>query len=551
MKNIPTRIGNYKNNKLGIINFLSRHKQIIFIIFAISSYVLLYFLIDFSSQSLVAHDEGLYARRSRLIGESLNWFSSPFVIPHHKTLGSYWLIAISIRLFGNSELALRLPSIITSFLCLVITYLIALKISNKRSAVISIFSLSSMPLWIQYSRYASPDIPFVLCILLVILFFLKFLDSEEEINRYRYLFIFISGLFISMAFFIRSYMALVPIIGLTPFISYHITRSKKIIKLTFFSGILIGSIPTFINLYYAYIKFGIDGITSLFNFARDQAIGEFEYSNLSITFLNYFFLTFPIGILLLILLAFTRSNNNNKYPLLVYFYPISSILLLLGMSTSYSHYYLFLLPSLSILLGIRLESFSFRYSFSKLYIKLIMFAFILLISVALISFLIIYNNLLIDFSYAKVLLIYILSLFTIICFISSLRFLFLRKHSNNSLINFLYNIIIPQYIALSILYNFGVIGSPNLRVKLFLRDNSVASIANSNTIYMYNVESKIMTLLSYYLPSTKILNSPNEISMYNYIITSDLNLFNKVKGNSKFKPIKTFDNHLLLMNISN
>ena len=54
---------------------------------------------DFSSQSLIAHDEGLYAGRAKLILESDNWFT-PFGYPHYKTLGSYWIIALSFKLFG-------------------------------------------------------------------------------------------------------------------------------------------------------------------------------------------------------------------------------------------------------------------------------------------------------------------------------------------------------------------------------------------------------------------------------------------------------------------
>ena len=189
---------NFKKIKVVVINFFLRNKTIILPFFVVLFFISLYFLIDFSTQSLVAHDEGLYARRARLIESSANWFSPPFISPHHKTLGSYWLIALSIRLFGNSELALRLPSILSSFLCLITSYSIALKITNRKSALISLFSLSSMPLWIQYSRYASPDLPFVLCILLVILFFLKSLDSSEYLSQYFYL--FCSGLFISISF---------------------------------------------------------------------------------------------------------------------------------------------------------------------------------------------------------------------------------------------------------------------------------------------------------------------------------------------------------------
>ena len=131
---------NYKSIKVGVKNFYSNNNKIILPLIFVLFYIALYFLIDFSTQSLVAHDEGLYARRARLIEYSDNWFSPPFSEPHHKTLGSYWFTALAIRIFGNSELALRLPSILASFLCLFTTYLIALKITNKSSALISVFS---------------------------------------------------------------------------------------------------------------------------------------------------------------------------------------------------------------------------------------------------------------------------------------------------------------------------------------------------------------------------------------------------------------------------
>ena len=235
-----TNVINYKDFKLKVKKIYPNNKKVILALVLILIFLSLYFLIDFSTQSLIAHDEGIYARRSRLLLSSDNWFSPPFDYPHHKTLGSYWFIALSLKLFGNNELSARLPSIISSFVCLVSSYLIALKITNKKSAIISLFSLCSMPLWIQYSRYASPDFPFLLCILLGILFFLKSLDSFVSTRELAY--IFFSGLFLSTSFFIRSYMALVPLIGLSPFISYHLFRRDIRSNSLFLSGIIIGLI---------------------------------------------------------------------------------------------------------------------------------------------------------------------------------------------------------------------------------------------------------------------------------------------------------------------
>ena len=549
MQNIPNNVINYKNNKLRVIKFFSNHKRFIIPFLLIISYVLFYFLIDFSTQSLVAHDEGLYARRSRLVEESYNWFSSPFSSPHHKTLGSYWFIALSIRFFGNNELALRLPSILASFISLFCSYLIAIKVSDKKSALISLFSLSSMPLWIQYSRYASPDIPFVLCILLVILFFLNFLDSDKCI--YKYIYIFSSGLFVSTAFFIRSYMVFVPLVGLSPFLLFHLLRANHRFKVFFLSGILVGCIPTLLNLYFSYKQFGIRGITSLFEFAKKQAIGGFDFNNLLLIPLNYLYYTFPVGILLLILFVFTRSNKNKfNYPLLIYYYPFLSLVLLLSMSTSYPHYYLFLLPPLSILFALQLQYSSFRFSISKKIIKALLLSIIIIISLSIVSFVLYFNESLINLSYRKILLVFIVLLFVSLSIISSSRYLFETNNNNFNLIKLFYNIIIPQYVLLSLLYNFGILGNPNFKTKSFINDKYISSIINSNTIYLYKVDTKIKTLLSYYLPSSKVVKNSEDLKMLNYIITSDRSLLYNYKKESLFKSIKKFDNHFLLINIS-
>ena len=548
MQDILTNSTNFKNKKLGVIFYLSKHKREILAIIFILSYVFLYFIVDHSSQSLVAHDEGLYARRSRLVEESSNWFSSPFFSPHHKTIGSYWLIALAIKLFGNSEIAVRFPSILASFICLFISYFIALKISNKNSALISVFSLSSIPLWIQYSRYSSPDILFVMCILLIILFFLKFLDTIQSVNKYYY--IFFSGFFISIAFFVRSYMVFVPLIGLTPFIGFHLLRSKKIFINIFLSGILIGSFPTILSLFFAYKQFGLEGITALFDFAKKQAIGGFDINNLIIIPLNYLYLTFPVGILLFILIIFTRSNNYINYPLLTFYYPLISFSILLCMSTSYPHYYLFLAPSLSIIFSIKIQSYSFRFLESKRIIKYSLSLIIIFIICLILSLNLYYKDFLISISFRQTLILYSVSSFLILSFIYAIKYLFDTSNSQYNLIKILKILIISQYISLSLLYNFGIIGNPNYKTKLFLNDEYVSSLVKDNTIYLYDVDSKIQTLLSYYLPSSEIVNSSENIEKLNYIITSDKNLMVDYKNKNIFKSIKNFENHFFLVKVS-
>ena len=548
MQILSSRVVNNMNIKPRVLNFFSRNKRFIFPFIFILFYVLLYFLIDFSTQSLVAHDEGLYARRARLIASSDNWLSSPFPAPHHKTLGSYWFIALSIRLFGNNELALRLPSILASFLCLGTLYFIALEIANKKSALICLCSLSAMPLWIQYSRYASPDVPFVLCILLVIFFFLKSIKSSNCFNKYVY--ILFSGLFISTSFFIRSYMALVPLIGLSPFLFYQLSKKDIIFKFTLFNGILLGSIPTLLNLYFSYQKYGIAGITTLFDFAKKQAIGGFGINNFLLLPLNFVYLTFPIGLFILILFVFSKINYKVYYPLLIYLYPFISLVILLCMSTSYPHYYLFLLPSLSILFAINITSVSFRFSFSKNSVKYVLFLLTLSLGFIILFLILNYNDFVAEYSYKNNLVVYIISSFLLLSYISAIRFLIDKgKHSFN-LISFFYSLVIPQYISISLLFNFGILGSPNLRTKLFLRDAKVSSIIKSNTICLFDVDSKIQTLLLYYLPSSKAVDNFNDITKYKYVITSNITELDFPNKKFEFRSIKKFDDQFLLVKIS-
>ena len=91
------------------LNFLKNNYLFISILLIIgSTFICLIFL---GNHSLIAHDELIYANRANLIIDSGDWFT-PFLKPHHKLVGSYWVTAASLILFGKNEFAARLPSYI-------------------------------------------------------------------------------------------------------------------------------------------------------------------------------------------------------------------------------------------------------------------------------------------------------------------------------------------------------------------------------------------------------------------------------------------------------
>ena len=219
------------------------------------------------------------------------------------------------------------------------------------------------------------------------------------------------------------------------------------------------------------------------------------------------------------------------------------------MSTSYHHYYLILLPFLSIIFSIRLDSFSFRSSSSKQQIRKTLITLLLVLSSLILVFIYQFKN---DSSIEESLpstLVYIVSFVLFISYSSSILYLVDSRFFKFNLKSLFFNIIIPQYVCISLLFNFGVLGNPNYKTKSFLKDEYVTSVVNDNTIYLYNVDSKIKTLLSFYLPSSEIVYSVNNIYSYKYVITSDSDFLNSPEGKSSFKKIKNFDNHFLLLNI--
>ena len=196
-------------------------------------------LLFIENHSLIAHDESLYANRAKLILDTNNWFT-PFENAHHKTIGSYWLITLSFKIFGISEFSARLPSYIFSIFSSFVLFKIIKDISSLEIGLISIFTLSSSFLWFTYSKYCSPDTLYIFLNLLSILFLLKTNNFLKERLNNKYL--FISGLFLSLPFFVRSYLQLLPLISLFPLFLFKI--KKLIYKNTryFIIGFFVGLI---------------------------------------------------------------------------------------------------------------------------------------------------------------------------------------------------------------------------------------------------------------------------------------------------------------------
>ncbi len=319
-------------------------------------------LLLFSSgeSSLMAHDEGLYAWRSRLMIETGDWIH-PWTTPHHKTPGPYWLIASFYTLFGMSEASGRLPSMIAGVLSVLLVYEIGKILIGKKLAWLAAAILSVEFLWLQYCRLGTPDVPVIFLVLLAIWSFLK----AELHPKYRFAWCALAGLSFGLGFLIRSFMIFVPIIALLPYLIWNHRRHRHLANPMLYIGFVVGLIPTFVWLWLTWLRYGNDSFAQLINFVLKLGSGERAHNGLEFYFWNLPVKAFPWFFFSLIGLVLVIRRPIPRHQLILVGYPLVLFAELSFFSTRLSHYSLFLYPFIALLAAVGLNWLSAKQINSK------------------------------------------------------------------------------------------------------------------------------------------------------------------------------------------
>ena len=503
-------------------NFLKNNYLFISIFLLISStFICLFFV---GNHSLIAHDELIYANRANLIIDSGDWFT-PFPKPHHKLVGSYWLTAISLIFFGKNEFAARLPSYILSLASLYVFYCLNKELINKKIARLSILILSSSFLWFNFSHYCSPDILFIFLNILAV-YFLSKINSNIKIQE-NYKLIFVSGCLFSFGFFVRSYMELLPLICFSPFITYKLKNKKYLV--CFFLGLTIGFVPSLINLFLAFEKYGHQGYLLPFSLLSQKFVEEKG--------LLEGFLFYPRNILLFnlpaIVFIFSGFNSILKFgrkdtKLLFLICPSIAIILLMLTASTYTHYLLFIIPWISTLIAFGIiKSLSNKNLFNKLVLNIFsIFCFLFGLILALISiFSLFFEIQILDLNAISK---FIILVFGIIYVYFSLK-IFLDSKKEKKIFSVI-KILSLQILLFSFLFANGIIGNPNNEIKKFIQNNTVD---NTKTYAIENeIASKNRRILSFYLRdyvNYDLKNSsPYKDIIHLYLLKSKLDEVSKI-----------------------
>lgn len=511
----------------------------------VSLLILILPLLLFSSgnNSLMAHDEGLYATRARLMFDSGDWLH-PWTSPHHKTPGFYWMIALFYKLFGVNELSVRLPSMILGTLSIFILYEIGKIILNTKIAWLAAAIFSVEFLWLQYCRLGTPDVSMVFLVLLAILLLLKAelyskLYSERHLTNYNFL-CFLSGLCFGLGLLVRSLMIFLPIVALLPFLISLQRRHRLLSNPYLYIGFIVGLIPTFIWLGLSYLHYGSGSIFKLLDFVFK--VGSKERSGNGIIFYiwNVPAKCFPWFFLALFGLFILIRHPQVKYKSILVGFPVILFIELSLISTRLSHYSLCLFPFIALLAAVGLDALTqmkivpryLSYSFGIIGMLLLVAGIITLII----------DNPEIQKYTALILVIGAGWLILPIVWIQRHRFN-QRAFCNYWLAGWL----VPVWLSLAIIGYNGAFSDYNPEFREFIESKTVVPILQSSPVSLVDVGGKTGVLINFYTKNIAAkVNTLREVSPNNYAWIKESKINDSLNARVVYRVIGTVKGYSLV-----
>jgi len=154
-------------------------------------YALLIFGLNLGEPGVYAAQEGRAGVIARNMIKSGDYMSMTFKDNHttEKPIFCYWIYAGFCKMFGVTEVAVRLPSVIAALMTVLLACFLAAKIYDESTGLLTGFILSSMPLFVNLGRIARIDM--VLCMfftLSMVVFYKAYVEKKKPVPFFIYLF---------------------------------------------------------------------------------------------------------------------------------------------------------------------------------------------------------------------------------------------------------------------------------------------------------------------------------------------------------------------------
>ncbi len=196
--------------------------------------VLLFFslitMLNFDSGEIQGWDEGLYAIRAR----SILYFHVFCDQTDYAVGGLYsstyppmyvWLMSGIMALNGESNLSVRLLSVLSSMFSVFLLYAISTRIVEKENALISALLLTGTFCWNTYARLGMTDIFLIMLFLLAFWSIIK-ADESRKTNK-KYWFVLLFGIAFYCGLMTKIVISLMPLLFMVFYFFYGKDRSVK------------------------------------------------------------------------------------------------------------------------------------------------------------------------------------------------------------------------------------------------------------------------------------------------------------------------------------
>ena len=335
-------------------------------------------LLSSPQQSLMAHDEGIYAYQARQMVEGGNWLRPGGDFNYDRAIGIQWIIAFCFQLWGQQEWVARLPSTIGAIVALGLTYRLGCKLLNPNLAFKGALILSVTPLFVQYGRLATQDMVLLAIELVGIWAFLEGERSAQitslspaanpspghDQQRGRAIWGGLGAATFGLGFLIKGFMIIPVGIAFAPYLAIGQRRHRYLTSSGLYLGALIGLIPATVWIGLSVQRYGlvpIDGLFGkLFSLSQDTFNGNgplFYLWNIPANAFPWFFFSLWGMVVLGQQLRQTGTilqNPGHRWILLGY--PLVLLLELICFKTRTRYYPLQLLPFFSLWGAIGLEN---------------------------------------------------------------------------------------------------------------------------------------------------------------------------------------------------
>lgn len=311
------------------------------------------------AKTFLRADEFFYFNSAKAMVESGDWLTPQHFenIRFQKPILFYWLIALGFKLFGINWFAARLASILFGLGIICLTFLIARQIFDRKSAILSVFILTTIPFTFRFFRLALPEAMLTFFITLAFFIFLK-LISRDAGSKSKALWISL-GLALGLSFLTKGPVGI--IIFLAAF-AFFIFWSKQKISWGGFSFSLGLALILGLSWYaYLHFKYGAefwnfiiatevnDRMCALASWSALSKIFEY-FKHLPVYFFASFVDLLPWSVLApwVFIQSFRKRGEQGGVKFL-FCWIISVLLIYSFVFSRHSHYILPLTPAFAIL----------------------------------------------------------------------------------------------------------------------------------------------------------------------------------------------------------